>query len=322
MKLSIITINYNNFEGLRKTINSVVSQTWRDFEWIVVDGGSTDGSRELIEEYAAKGCFAWRCSEKDKGIYNAMNKGISHAKGEYLNFMNSGDYFTCDTILEQLFQRKPTSDVLFGNMLYMYDKPQRRMQCKSLGKASLSGWDILYTSLPHQASFFRRHFFDNGLRYDESFRVWADLNMFFEMYYNLSASVTYYNDLDIACFDVNGISQQGSSIVSEERERIRRKFLSVEEYDFYKKTFNLIIHDVRRNIKNLHWLLNAFYLLARTVGYRCKEKVVISESKLPNNISSIDIQYYTKSEAIRKSRLLWHLFNKIQGSLFRYHYKD
>ena len=91
MKLSIITVNLNNLEGLKKTYESVVSQTFTDYEWLVIDGGSTDGSREFIEQHQDK--FAYWCSEPDKGIYNAMNKGIVRAKGEYLNFMNSGDYF-------------------------------------------------------------------------------------------------------------------------------------------------------------------------------------------------------------------------------------
>lgn len=90
IKLSIITVNLNNCDGLRRTIDSVVSQTFTDFEWIVIDGGSTDCSRELMEQY--KDHFAFWCSEPDNGIYNAMNKGIVHANGEWLLFLNSGDW--------------------------------------------------------------------------------------------------------------------------------------------------------------------------------------------------------------------------------------
>ena len=82
MKLSIITINYNNRDGLQKTIESVVSQSFKDFEWIVIDGGSNDGSRELIERYAES--ISYWVSEPDNGIYNAMNKGIRVSKGDYL----------------------------------------------------------------------------------------------------------------------------------------------------------------------------------------------------------------------------------------------
>ena len=91
MKFSIITINYNNVEGLRNTIKSVVNQTYTDYEFIIIDGGSTDGSVEVIKEYA--NIITYWVSEPDKGIYNAMNKGIEVANGEYLNFMNSGDCF-------------------------------------------------------------------------------------------------------------------------------------------------------------------------------------------------------------------------------------
>jgi glycosyltransferase involved in cell wall biosynthesis len=89
MKLSVITINYNNAIGLRKTIESVVNQTFRDYEYIIIDGGSTDGSVDVIKEYADK--IDYWVSEPDKGIYNAMNKGVAAAHGEYTNFLNSGD---------------------------------------------------------------------------------------------------------------------------------------------------------------------------------------------------------------------------------------
>ena len=91
MELSVITINYNNCEGLRKTIESVVNQTCCDFEYIIIDGGSTDGSVDVIKQYADR--IDYWVSEPDKGIYNAMNKGIDVAKGEYCIFMNSGDCF-------------------------------------------------------------------------------------------------------------------------------------------------------------------------------------------------------------------------------------
>ena len=109
MKLSIITVNLNNREGLQKTIDSVVNQTFRDFEWIVIDGGSTDGSKELIEQYADH--FAYWVSEPDKGIYNAMNKGIKVAKGEYLQFLMQrtekqkkiNHYMACLTLYSHTF---------------------------------------------------------------------------------------------------------------------------------------------------------------------------------------------------------------------------
>ena len=112
MKLSIITVNYNNRDGLQKTIDSVICQTFKDYEWIIIDGGSTDGSRELIEQYQDH--FAYWCSEPDKGVYNAMNKGIAKAKGEYVNFMNSGDCFADANVLERLFADGYDEDIIAG----------------------------------------------------------------------------------------------------------------------------------------------------------------------------------------------------------------
>ena len=97
MYYSVITINYNNCNGLRHTIESVVNQTFRNFEYIVVDGGSTDGSVEVIKEYETN--INYWISEHDGGIYNAMNKGIAQAHGEYCIFMNSGDLFYYDAVL-------------------------------------------------------------------------------------------------------------------------------------------------------------------------------------------------------------------------------
>ena len=87
MKLSIITINLNNAAGLRKTIQSVVNQTYIDFEYIIIDGFSSDGSIEVIKEYADR--INYWVSEPDRGIYNAMNKGILKTSGEYIHFLNS-----------------------------------------------------------------------------------------------------------------------------------------------------------------------------------------------------------------------------------------
>ena len=114
MTLSIITVNLNNRDGLLRTIESVISQTFKDFEWIVIDGGSTDGSKELIEQYADH--FAYWVSEPDTGIYNAMNKGIKMAKGEYMQFLNSGDFLRSSTILYDVFSIMPKADIIYGNI--------------------------------------------------------------------------------------------------------------------------------------------------------------------------------------------------------------
>ena len=115
MKLSIITVNLNNRDGLQKTIDSVISQTFKDFEWIEIDGGSTDGSKELIEQYAEH--FSYWVSEPDKGIYNAMNKGIKVAKGKYLLFLNSGDGLCDEAVIDDFYSFDAAEDVIAGNII-------------------------------------------------------------------------------------------------------------------------------------------------------------------------------------------------------------
>jgi glycosyltransferase involved in cell wall biosynthesis len=112
MKYSIITVNFNNKEGLRKTIESVIHQTFRDYEFIVIDGGSTDGSTDILREYDTH--INYWVSEPDGGIYQGMNKGIKIAAGEYLNFMNSGDCFYDPDILEKVSRYKSEADFIVG----------------------------------------------------------------------------------------------------------------------------------------------------------------------------------------------------------------
>ena len=113
-KYTIITINFNNSAELRQTIESVLGQTMKDFEYIVIDGGATDGSVEVIKDYADH--IDYWVSEPDKGVYNAMNKGLGKAHGEYVNFMNSGDTFHSPNVLEEVDRQIGDADILFGNV--------------------------------------------------------------------------------------------------------------------------------------------------------------------------------------------------------------
>ena len=114
LKLSIITINYNNLEGLKRTVESVVNQTWHEFEYIIIDGASNDGSAAYIESQSHH--FDYWESEKDSGIYNAMNKGIKVATGEYLLFLNSGDHLFNDSVLEQNHQYLKIYDLVYFDL--------------------------------------------------------------------------------------------------------------------------------------------------------------------------------------------------------------
>src|ERR1700761_3218970 len=119
MRLSVITINYNNSAGLKRTIESIVSQDFADFEYIVIDGASTDGSAEVIKQYESQ--ISYWVSEPDSGIYDAMNKGVRQAKGEYLLMINSGDLLVNNKVLDTVFKLNELKDIVYGNVLWNAD---------------------------------------------------------------------------------------------------------------------------------------------------------------------------------------------------------
>lgn len=211
MKLSLITINYNNRVGLKKTIESVVAQTFKDFEWIVIDGGSTDGSRELLEEYARH--FAYWVSEPDKGIYNAMNKGIGHAQGEYFQFLNSGDWLCDETALERCFSHKFDADIVYGNLFFCQDERKRMYEYPE--KLSFS---FLHDySLGHNATFIRRAVMLEDL-YDENLKIVSDWKFF--LIQALKNRMFEHIDETVSCFDEQGISSVNAAMVAAEREKV------------------------------------------------------------------------------------------------------
>lgn len=116
--LTIITVCFNIKDEIERTCQSIVNQTWQNFEWIVIDGGSTDGTVDILKKYSDR--INILVSEPDKGIYNAMNKGIKLSHGEWLNFMNGGDRFTSNDVLKEVFSGKEYSaDVLYGKNTIM-----------------------------------------------------------------------------------------------------------------------------------------------------------------------------------------------------------
>lgn len=214
MKLSIITVNLNNAEGFRKTAESIVSQTFQDFEWIVIDGGSTDGSKELIEQYSDY--IAYWCSEKDSGIYNAMNKGVKFAKGEYVLFLNSGDYLVEKSVLSYVLNGKLSGDIIYGNL--RITDGEKVIENRKYDNR-LSFLFLLKYSIGHPSSFILRELL-LITPYDESYKIAADKVFFVKM--ALAGKRFVHSDCYVSCFDTLGISAKQISIVNEEERRIKR----------------------------------------------------------------------------------------------------
>lgn len=223
MKLSIITINYNNASGLRKTLESVGAQTCQELEHVIVDGGSTDGSRELIEQYAdtAKYPIKW-VSEPDAGIYNAMNKGIRMATSEYIEILNSADWLYDDKVVEKMLQaleEKQYPDIMYGNMIKLYPNGNRVDTCGSNLYTPKSFLYFYKGTLNHNCAYIRRSLFDKYGLYDEQMKICSDWKWYVDAI-ALGDVVPMYVNINVTYFDMNGVSESGgknADLIQKER---------------------------------------------------------------------------------------------------------
>ena len=226
MKLSIITINYNDCSGLKKTIESVWRQTARnEIEHIVVDGGSTDGSADYLQANTEK-VNHW-VSEPDKGIYNAMNKGIRMAHGEYIQILNAGDCLAADNVTERMLaalaehSQEQSVDILYGNMLRVDSRG--RVIGKS-GEVGRSLRQYYAATLNHDCAYIRRALFDEYGLYDENLRIVSDWKWYLQAI-GLGKVAPIYVDIDVTLFDCGGISETNLALRQTERRRVLEEVL-------------------------------------------------------------------------------------------------
>lgn len=247
--LSIITINYNDAEGLRKTLASVAAQTYKGIEHVIVDGGSTDGSVEVIRAYAdtqAAHPVKW-VSEKDKGIYNAMNKGIEialgkrivnsfnrselvedknkgieGATGDYIQILNSGDMLAAATVTERMMAALANnSAILYGNMIKV------NAQGKVVGKSGYTEYSLrqFYSStLNHDCAYIRRDLFEEYGVYDEHLKIVSDWKWYLQAI-GLGTVKPDYVDIDVTIFDDGGISETNIPLRNAERRQVLEELL-------------------------------------------------------------------------------------------------
>lgn len=199
MKVTIVTVCYNAVKEIEKTILSVINQTYDDVEYIIVDGASTDGTLDIINKYKDR-ITKW-VSEPDKGIYDAMNKGIKLASGDYLNFMNAGDWFVNKYVLENLRTfLTPGNDAVYG------DGVVERIGIKYVSKArgnELANDDIPQMGFIHQSLFVRTEL-AKRYPFDLRYKLAADFNMVITLYRN--GCHFAYCGFPIAYYDLTGVS--------------------------------------------------------------------------------------------------------------------
>lgn len=218
VKISIITVNLNNVEGLKKTIDSVISQTYKDFEWIVIDGGSTDGSKELIEQNAE--FFSHWVSEKDSGIYNAMNKGVLHAHGDFLQFLNSGDCLADTNVLEDVSAYLVGNSIYYGDY-FQYWPTKKRLTLQEV-EDDMSFSFLLRHSLCHQSTFTPRQLLEEN-PFNEEYKIVSDYEFLIKMALNLQDFV-HINRV-VCVYDMNGKSAIQSDVMIAERRDVNMKLV-------------------------------------------------------------------------------------------------
>ncbi|WP_080055453.1 glycosyltransferase family 2 protein [Spirosoma aerolatum] len=267
-KLSIITINYNNAQGLRKTIESVVSQTSPEFEYLVIDGGSIDGSVDIIKKYE-KSISYW-ISEKDKGIYHAMNKGILQAKGEYCQFLNSGDYLLANNVTELMLEDMPECNILYGNKLRDFNGISKVE--KSFEGRQITLLDMFMSTFFHSPAYIKKSLFETYGLYDETLKIVSDWK-FYLISIGMNNEKVAYRDIDLVWFDSNGISTTNKDLDTIERSRVLEEVIPrsiLLDYQQFAKD-SLIIKRIKQN--KLAWfiVINLYRLLFRFDKYIIKK---------------------------------------------------
>jgi glycosyltransferase involved in cell wall biosynthesis len=262
--ISVVTINLNNKVGLEKTISSVISQTYKNVEYIIVDGGSTDGSLSVLERNSEK--IDLCISEKDTGVYNAMNKAITKANGDYILFLNSGDYFSSADSLEKIFGYSIDSyDIIYGDMFL---ETGEQLSSKIYqDKLPFSYFFFHLESLPHPSTLIRRSLFQKVGLYNERFKIVSDWEFTIKALFLYQATYLHI-PVAISVFNMSGVSSipDNSKMITEEKEITYQKYFKgfIDDYESWDKSRKPIIeivsvrksleYSLRRrwqNIKNL-----------------------------------------------------------------------
>jgi glycosyltransferase involved in cell wall biosynthesis len=246
-KLSIITINRNNRSGLEKTIQSVADQTFEDFEFIIIDGDSDDGSKDVLRQ--SDGLITAWVSEPDTGIYNAMNKGIEKAMGEYCLFLNSGDILLHENALTQLFSHSFHEDIVYANQqrvgtdsTYIIEYPDK-----------LSFFHFYAEYLGHNSTLIKRKLFSQIGLYNEENRIVSDWEFLMLAICKYNCSHRYLPLVFSVQYD-GGISNSPSfreKVQVERKKTLEEHFpLFLEDYEqLFNQKYNSAYKKLKRKLR-------------------------------------------------------------------------
>jgi glycosyltransferase involved in cell wall biosynthesis len=250
MVISIITINYNNAKGLKRTIESVINQNYKNIEYIIIDGGSTDESTKIINVYQNK--IAFSISEKDNGVFDAQNKGIQKATGDYILVLNSGDELDNFNVLESIFNTTHTEDIIYGNMMIVYENNRREY-----GKMPkmINFEHMMNDTLWHPVSFVKKDFLNQVGLYDTSYNIVADYEWFLRAIFKFHAILKYY-DMPISVFYLGGLSSHIDNVESIKLERLNAQISNFGEEKVNE--FNKMKSESKPKITLINRVINWF----------------------------------------------------------------
>lgn len=282
-KISIITINYNNTDGLRRTIESVVAQTSNDYEFVVIDGGSADGSVDVIRKYADK--IDYWVSEPDGGIYPAMNKGVRAAHGEYCIFMNSGDEFYNERVLQAFVDGGYKEDIICGDLNY-----GRSGICPSPDEVTMR---YLYkTTMYHQASFIKTDIL-RKIPYCEDMKVSGDWKFFFDALIMHNCSYRHL-PVVVAIFEDGGYSSHNMGIAMAEKINAlravfpERVLTDLQDYSYGNSNYRYMVNKVSEipPVKRIVYLIN--YWVLKALNMKMQSRWIKKLTSNPDSVYKID----------------------------------
>lgn len=259
MKLSIITVNLNNAAGLKATLESVAVQTCQEFEHIIIDGGSSDGSVPIIRSYEETiitnrfngktqyPLCSW-VSEQDKGIYDGMNKGITRATGEYVYFLNSGDTLTNNMIIRNLLMKLDSEDDIYAARINFTDANGKYHADYQPRMQKLTLYHYLQSGVPHQAAVIKKTLFAQYGLYNLQYRIVADWEFFLRALVLHNATLRYIDET-ITNFDGTGLSSKQGSAMMREIDTVMHNSFAERVYDDYKWLLS-----VNGDIRRVEWL--------------------------------------------------------------------
>lgn len=273
MKLSIVTINRNNAEGLEKTIKSVAAQTYKEFEYIVVDGASTDGSVEVIKSHESEFAHLKWVSELDKGIYNAMNKGLRMATGDYIQILNSADGLASEDVTQRMLsalEQLGNPTILYGNMVKCFPDG-RRVVDKSFAGCEITMLGMYRGTLNHDPAYIRRDLIEKYGYYDENLKIVSDWKWYLQAII-LGGEKPRYVDLNVTLFDMTGISENANSkaMIQKERQTVLDELIPtvyLHDYEHYSDDIALM-----RRIHRHPWAYKLVWFVERCLFKMEKRK--------------------------------------------------